>query len=1109
MKTRVLSFLLVACLTPAIAMASIDGVSVNPSPVKAGEEAFITITGDARQTRCGLSVEFGDGEMRDIKIDAKEGLFPRALTKAYAKPGAYAIAVTGKSIFRGFNSYSPCEGKGMTAVTVASGDAVAMVAAMPLPAKQPAAPLLVKPPLEPVPATPPIEMLPAKLSTESPILRIDPGEHTSSIYQVASDAAGRWLVTASEDKTARVWNLADGRLVSTLRPPIYLGGETGATEGSLMSVALSSDGRTVAVGGTITLGKQSFSILIFDRASGQLLSSIGLVSVASGMAFSPDGRVLAVMSGEAGLYLFDVADGRLIAKDKNYSGLSFSVHFSTDGRLVTTSWDGLLRLYRFDGTHLTLLAKRPVSGGRKPQDARFSPDGKRIAVGFDDTTAVNVLDSNSLNLLFSPDTTGVISGASGISYNFGKIAWSPDGKWLYASGVAMNSNKQFFIRRWVDGGTGIANDLLVEAKNSITSLLPLPDGRVAFSTFEPSWGVVKAMGDRQYFHAPSVINLNYHHLKLSRDGARVSFGYESSGKSPVIFDSVQRKFIADDASEFAQALQTSPGIELTDLGTEIPKLNGKPLKFDLSVTLRSSAMRPDGAGFVLGTNLSLHFFDRMGKQIWRMLTSSTVWQVNVSQDSRWVVVAYGDGTIRWYRASDGAEQLAFYPHPDKKRWVLWTPSGYYDASPGAEDLIGWHLNRGKDQAADFFPASRFRKNFYRPDVIARILETVDEAKALQLANHESGRDVQAVSIVQALPPVVEILSPQSGLEVSSTTLMVRVAIRSPADAPATATRVRVNGLPQTDSRNLQVKAAGDAREITVILPQQDAEIQVFAENKNGVSTPATLHVTWAGKKAAPAQEDNRFKPKLYVLAVGVSKYKNPDYNLDLASKDARDFVAVFQKQKGKLYGEVAVRLLTDDKATKDGVLDGLEWLKREVTSRDVGVMFLAGHGMNDNTGNYYFLPHNVDIKQLVRTGVAQNDIKITLNALAGKAVFFVDSCHSGNALGTAKTRGITDVDALVNELASAENGVVVFTASTGRQLSQESPDWGNGAFTKAVVEGLSGKADFQKNGKITHKGLDYYVTERVKELTNGQQSPVSIAPGGVTDFPIAFVAGKQ
>ena len=52
--------------------------------------------------------------------------------------------------------------------------------------------------------------------------------------------------------------------------------------------------------------------------------------------------------------------------------------------------------------------------------------------------------------------------------------------------------------------------------------------------------------------------------------------------------------------------------------------------------------------------------------------------------------------------------LAFFVDVEKKRWILWTPNGYYDAAPGAEDLIGWHVNRGPDKAADFFPLSRFR-----------------------------------------------------------------------------------------------------------------------------------------------------------------------------------------------------------------------------------------------------------------------------------------------------------------------------------------------------------------------------------------------------------------
>jgi hypothetical protein len=509
----------------------------------------------------------------------------------------------------------------------------------------------------------------------------------------------------------------------------------------------------------------------------------------------------------------------------------------------------------------------------------------------------------------------------------------------------------------------------------------------------------------------------------------------------------------------------------------------------------------------LGAEFRLRAYSRGGVLRWQQSAPGAVWGVNVSADGRWVVAAYGNGTIRWHRASDGAEQLTFYPHPDKKRWVLWTPSGFYDASPGAEDLIGWHLNHGKDTAADFFPASRFRGQFYRPDVLAKILETRDESEAVRLANLDAGRKLQIASIVQALPPIVIIVSPQNGTAISQPKLMLKIEIRAPADAPATATRVRVNGLLQPEERNLAVASAstGNTRELTVTVPPADSEIQVFAENRNGVSTPATLRVTWAGVKPVSTAQDDALKPKLYVLAVGISKYRNPDYNLDLPAKDARDFSDTFKRQKGLLYLDVEVKLLTDAGATKDEVLDGLEWLKRQVTSRDVGILFLAGHGVNDNANNYFFLPHNADGEKLLRTGVAYNDIKLALSSIAGKALFFIDTCHAGNVLGGSRARGGTDINAVVSDLASAENGVVVFTASTGRQLAQENAAWGNGAFTKALVEGLLGKADYRKSGTITHKGLDFYVAERVKELTKGQQSPVSIAPAGVTDFPIAIL----
>jgi hypothetical protein len=508
----------------------------------------------------------------------------------------------------------------------------------------------------------------------------------------------------------------------------------------------------------------------------------------------------------------------------------------------------------------------------------------------------------------------------------------------------------------------------------------------------------------------------------------------------------------------------------------------------------------------------LRAYDQTGRELWRSPVPGTTWQVNISADGRWLVAGFSDGTLRWYRMRDGREQIAVFPHPDGKRWIAWTPKGYYATSPGGEDLLGWQQEQGQGKGADFFPASRLRSQFYRPDIVEKTLELLDEAAAVAAMSSESGRKAAAAPVAQLLPPVIQIVSPAADTTVTASRMTIRYTTRSPQDAPVSSLRVRVNGqaVNPTDTRKLG-DVGGDLTEISIPIPDQNSEIQLFAENRNGVSTPAMVRINWQGAKPImPADSVEKlealFKPKLYILAVGVTIYANPAYNLGLAAKDATDFATVFQRQKGALYGDVTVRLLTDNKATKDDVLDGLEWLKRAVTARDVGIMFLAGHGMNDNTGKYFFMPHNADPAKLLRTGVAQSDIKDTLNSLAGKAVFFVDTCHSGNALGTAKTRSMTSqVDAFINELASAENGVVVFTAATGKQLSQENDEWGNGAFTKAVVEGISGKADFGKTGRITHKGLDFYVSERVKQLTDGTQSPVSIAPMGITDFPIAVV----
>ena len=84
--------------------------------------------------------------------------------------------------------------------------------------------------------------------------------------------------------------------------------------------------------------------------------------------------------------------------------------------------------------------------------------------------------------------------------------------------------------------------------------------------------------------------------------------------------------------------------------------------------------------------------------------------------------------------------------------------------------------------------------------------------------------------------------------------------------------------------------------------------------------------------------------------------------------------------------------------------------------------------------------------------------------------------------------------------------MIVFSSSDGRQEALEKEGWGNGAFTKELIAGLKGDADFRQEGVVTHKGLDYFVSHRVKQLTSGLQTPVTTVPIGIADYVLTKYA---
>ncbi len=928
---------------------------------------------------------------------------------------------------------------------------------------------------------------------EAPMLRMEMGMHTSVITSIGVDAQNQFVVTGSQDKTVRLWELSTGKLIRVFRPPIGEG-----PIGMIFAVAISPDGKTIACGGrTESGGGASRSVYLFDRESGKLVRRIeGFSYNLLGLAYSKDGKfLLAGMQSNGGIRIYRTSDYSITAEDRDYEDAFHGGDFDGNGRLVTVSKDGFIRLY---GSDFKLIMKKKAPDGLRPSRVSFSPDGSSIAATFYNELLngkLDVLSGKDLSHQYSPDVRGFAKGF------FGPVCWSTDGKFLYA---AKGSWTPFIIRRWLERGKGPYKDL-GEAEFYFSGLLSLKDGGIVFASVYPSFGVFDA-NDKKVLHmTPPVADYRFGPAEflVSKNGDGIQFCYERWGKSPARFSVIERSLKTYPSFELSlrPAVIKAPTLDITDWeGTTSPKLNGKPLKFLLDDFSRGLAISPEKDTFLIGSKWFLYLFDRQGNQKWVVRVVGEAFAVNISPDGRFALAALGDGTVRWYRMKDGRELLSFFPHADKKRWILWTPSGYYDASPGAEELIGWHMNNGSEEAADFFPISRFRRDYYRPDVVAKALETLDEAEAIKLANRESGKKVQEVSIAKILPPVANILSPKDGSGVSNKEIEVKFTVHSPSGEPVTRVKVLVDGRPiEKDLGTKSAQKEQDIRTVSVTIPEKDTEVSIIAENKYAVSEPATVSLKWSGKVK---EDEFSAKPKLYVLAIGVSKYEDKNLTLGFAAKDAKDFAESFLKQKGGLYRDVVVKILIDEKATRDEIIDGFDWISKETTSKDVALVFLAGHGINDSGGVYYYLPVNTDMEKLRRTGVPFTEMKNTVASLAGKTILFIDTCHSGNVMGARAVA--PDITGVVNELASAENGAVVFASSTGRQYSFEDPNWGNGAFTKAVVEGINGKADYTGKGRITINMLDLYISERVKELTRGKQTPATAKPQTIPDFPLVL-----
>ncbi len=430
-----------------------------------------------------------------------------------------------------------------------------------------------------------------------------------------------------------------------------------------------------------------------------------------------------------------------------------------------------------------------------------------------------------------------------------------------------------------------------------------------------------------------------------------------------------------------------------------------------------------------------------------------------------MISAHTSGAVKIWRGDDATLLLDLVGFSDGQ-WLSFTPDGYYDCSAFGDRYVRWRKGQ------QLYPLERYADIYKRPSVIEDVL------KGGYTPEGSMERIIE--------PPTARMVAPRDEqlFAFGSEPLEIVVEVEARDETRVERVQLLRNGrlLSADQMLSRQVLARSDTllrvRYRIAVLPGRNS-IEAVAMNAARVRSAAA-------RASISVETDRQENPSLYVLAVGADKYAPAYPDLQFASVDAATLADEFVRQEGGMYTRVYTRTLTNSEATKENVFSTLKSFDA-VGPQDVLLLFFSGHGVRERDAKgrtrYYYLPSGVTRSTLRERGMAWDDFSQQIAGLdAGRVILLLDACHSGDVSGGASNE----------KVASSLSGDVgiVFTSSSGNEFSYEDRSWGHGAFTRALLDGLRGKADFTGDKVVDWSELQLYVSTAVRSMTKGSQNPM-------------------